>query len=410
VEPAEHLFRRESGRIVAALTRALGVHRLALAEDAVQDSLCRALETWKHHGIPDNPAAWLMAAAKNRALDLLRRERTAARAIATLESWPETASTSEPELPDDEVRMMLSCCQPRLTEEVQIALVLNILCGFSAGEIATAFLATKASLEKRLTRGKATLAGSKKLFELADADVDGRLRAVLRALYLLFNEGYHGGSSVAVREDLCAEARRLLDLLLAHPRTATPATRALGALMCLHAARQPSRVGGDGLLRPLAEQDRAAWDRGLIHEGLARLDASAEGPTATVYHLEAAIAAVHAQAPSSRETPWEVVIDLYDRLLVLQPSPVVALGRALAVGEARGAAAGLEALEAIADRERLSRYPFYEAARAELALRLGDPGRARLHFEAARALARNALERDFFDARLRAGRLPPPTA
>jgi len=408
VEPAEHLFRRESGRIVAALTRALGVHRLALAEDAVQDSLCRALETWKHHGIPDNPAAWLMAAAKNRALDVLRRERTAARAIATLET--EAASAPEPEQPDDEVRMMLSCCQPRLAEEVQIALVLNILCGFSAGEIATAFLATKASLEKRLARGKATLAASKKLFELADADVDSRLRAVLRALYLLFNEGYHGGSSIAVREDLCAEARRLLELLLAHSRTATPATRALGALMCLHAARQPSRVGGDGLLRPLGEQDRAAWDRGLIQEGLARLDASAEGHTVTVYHLEAAIAAVHAQAPSSRETPWEVVIDLYDRLLALQPSPVVALGRALAIGEARGAAAGLEALESIVDRERLVQYPFYEAARAELALRLGDHGRARHHFQAARALARNALERDFFDARLRAGRLPPPTA
>jgi RNA polymerase sigma-70 factor (ECF subfamily) len=403
VEPTEHLFRRESGRILAALTRTLGVHRLSLAEDAVQDALCRALETWKYHGVPENPAAWLMAAARNRALDVLRRERTARRAVTSLELSAARQETAPSEQADDEVRMMFSCCHPRLPEEAQVALVLNILCGFSANEIATAFLASKASLEKRLSRGKRVLATSKRLFDPADArDGAARLKAVQRALYLLFNEGYHGGSAVPVRQELCDEARRLLDLLLAHPQGATPTTRALGALMCLHAARQPARVGADGLLRTLGEQDRSLWDPGLVAEGLRWLDASAEGSEVSAYHVEAAIAAVHAQSASAAETPWPTVVELYDRLLRLRPSPVVALGRALALAEAEGAAAGLTALATLPGRERLTTYPFFEAAHAELAWRLGDVARARRHFVAALALARNPLERRFWEARLAA--------
>jgi len=403
VEPTEHLFRRESGRIIAVLTRALGVHRLSVAEDAVQDALCRALETWKYHGVPENPAAWLMAAARNRALDVLRRERTARRAVRSLELAAEPQGTSRPEQPDDEVRMMFSCCHPRLPEEAQVALILNILCGFSANEIATAFLASKASLEKRLSRGKNVLATSKRLFDPADArDGSARLKAVQRALYLLFNEGYHGGSAVAVRQELCDEARRLVELLLAHPQGATPTTRALGALMCLHAARQPARVDADGLLRTLGEQDRSLWDRDLVAEGLRWLDASAEGAEVSAYHVEAAIAAVHAQSASAAETPWPIVVELYDRLLTLRPSPVVALGRALALAEAEGAAAGLAALATLPGRERLAAYPFFEAAQGELAWRLGDVARARDHFAAALALARNPLERRFWETRLAA--------
>jgi RNA polymerase sigma factor (sigma-70 family) len=257
-----HLFRHEAGRIVAALTRVFGVHNLALAEDVVQDALCRALEVWKFRGVPDNPSAWLMTAAKNRALDVLRRERTA-RAFAPevgrlLESeWTVVPALEELLNPaairDDELRMMFSCCHPRLREEVQVALVLHILCGFGVGEIANAFLCNEAAIEKRIARGKKVIAGSKTLFDLSgESDFFGRLGAVQRALYLVFNEGYHGAGESAVRVPLCAEAMRLAALLIEHAPSATPATHALLALMCLHAARLPARIDGSGDLISIA--------------------------------------------------------------------------------------------------------------------------------------------------------------
>jgi RNA polymerase sigma-70 factor (ECF subfamily) len=238
----EHLFRRESGRMVAALARIFGVHNLALAEDVVQDAFCRALEVWKARGVPENPSAWLMATAKNRALDLIRRQRTA-RTFAPevgrrLESeWTRVPvvdeSFAEPVIRDEQLRMMFSCCHPRLPEEAQVALILSILCGFGAGEIAAAFLAGRAAIEKRISRGKKVLAGSKRLFDLAAADFAPRLSAVRRALYLLFNEGYHGASAEsAVRVELCREAMRLTALLRGHPPAATPETNALAALLC----------------------------------------------------------------------------------------------------------------------------------------------------------------------------------
>jgi RNA polymerase sigma-70 factor (ECF subfamily) len=217
VEIEEHLFRRESGRMIAVLTRVFGVHNLALAEDVVQDAFCRALEVWKFRGLPENPAAWLMAAAKNRALDMLRRQRTARTYEPELSrllgsEWTLTPVFEElfsaHAIKDDELRMMFSCCHPRLAEEAQVALILHILCGFSVGEIAGAFVSSEAAIEKRITRAKKVLAGSKRLFEITNAsDFSSRLPAVHRAFYLLFNEGYHGASAEsAVRAELCQEA------------------------------------------------------------------------------------------------------------------------------------------------------------------------------------------------------------
>ena len=235
--------------MVAALTRIFGVHNLALAEDVVQDAFCRALEVWKFRGVPENPSAWLMATAKHRAIDVLRRERTARTFAPELGRLLESEWTMVPvvrelfgahAIQDDELRMMFSCCHPRLPEPAQVALILHILCGFSVGEIANAFLCTNAAIEKRIARAKKVLAGSKKLFELTAADFSVRLSAVQRALYLLFNEGYHGASTEsAVRVELCGEALRLAGLLRRNPLASTPATLALGALMCLHAARLP---------------------------------------------------------------------------------------------------------------------------------------------------------------------------
>jgi RNA polymerase sigma factor (sigma-70 family) len=412
MEPDEHLFRRESGRMVAALTRLFGVHNLALAEDVVQDAFCRALEVWKVRGVPENPSAWLMMTAKNRALDVLRRERTALRFAPELDRLLGSEWTIAPvvdeafaahTIRDEQLRMMFSCCHPRLPEEAQVALILNILCGFGAHEIASAFLTGRAAIEKRISRGKKLLAGSSRLFDLAATDYELRLSAVRRALYLLFNEGFHGASTASsVRAELCGEAMRLTTLLLEHPPAATPATYALAALMYLHAARLPARLDSAGDLIGLLDQDRSRWDGRLLAEGLVLFERSAAGVELSAYHVEAAVAAAHAGARSVEETDWPSIVALYDRLMDIAPSPVVALNRAIAIAERDGAERGLEALHAIVDRDRLSSYPFYPAAIGELELRRGNPERAREYLLAALDRARSPTERRFLEGRLRA--------
>ncbi len=413
MELEDHLFRQEAGRVVATLTRIFGVHNLALAEDVVQDAFCRALEVWKFRGVPDNPSAWLMATAKNRALDVLRRERTA-RTFAPeltrlLDSEGTTVSVVQElfganAIKDDQLRMMFSCCHPRLPEEAQVALMLHILCGFSVSEIASAFVSTRAAIEKRVSRAKKALATSKSLFDVANAiDFAARLPSVHRALYLLFNEGYHGASpESAVRAELCREAMRLVQVLLNHALAATPVTHALAALMWLHAARLPARVDAAGNLSSLFDQDRSRWDHELVIRGQEFLDLSAKGTALTEYHLEAGIAAFHAMAPRPEETDWAQIVLLYDMLMTIRPSPVVALNRAIAVAQLEGPGRGLEEIHAIAGKDRLARYPFYFGALGEFELRSGRREVARGHFQAALALARNAMERRFLEGRVAA--------
>jgi RNA polymerase sigma-70 factor (ECF subfamily) len=412
MELGDHFFRREYGRLVAVLTHVFGVHNLALVEDVVQDAFCRALQVWPFQGAPANPSAWLMTTAKRRAIDVLRRERTA-RTYAPeygrlLESeWTLVPLVSQrleqAPIEDDLLRMMFSCCHPRLKEEAQVALILHILCGFGIDEVAAAFLDTVAATRKRITRAKQLLASSKRLFDLTDEDFATRLSAVQRALYLLFNEGYHGASAESVvRSELCDEARYLVTWLVTHARTATPATRALAALMCLHAARLPGRLDPDGHLRALAEQDRSQWDRVLIAEGKRLLELSVSGAEVSEYHLEAGIAMVHAAAARAAETNWAAIVDLYDALLRMRPSPVIALNRAIAVAQHAGPERGLEAMGAIPDRERLTAYPFYFAALGEMELQCGRAGAARRDFERAMAVARSPQERTFFARRVAA--------
>src|ERR1043166_1339070 len=265
VRPDDALFRREAARLLATLTRAFGVDNLALAEDVVQETLAGAFEAWSYKGVPEHYSALLTTSAKNRAIDVLRRQRTARKfapeLTRSLESeWTLRPTVDELFLPDalkdDQLRMMFTCCHPRLHEDVQVALVLHLLCALGVDEIASAFLVSPAAIEKRLSRGKKSLAESRRLFELTADDFAPRLSAVHRALYLLFSEGYHGGGPEAVvRIDLCREAMRLVRLLVDHAPAATPATYALGALMWLDAARLPGRVGDDGELRPLLIQD-----------------------------------------------------------------------------------------------------------------------------------------------------------
>jgi len=413
MELSDHLFRRESGHMVAALTRIFGFHNLALAEDVVQEAFCRATEIWAFRGVPENPSAWLMATAKNCALDALRRERTARRYAPELGHLLESEWTLAPvieevfaphAIKDDLLRMMFSCCHPQLAEEAQVGLILHILCGFSVDEIASALVSSHAAIEKRITRGKKTLAKSQKLFDVtAPAEFSLRLPAVHTALYLLFNEGYHGANpEFAVRSDLCREAMRLTAVLLENPLCAIPRTYALAALMCLHAARLPARIDASGNLSSLFDQDRSTWDQQLIAEGILFLDRSATGSELSEYHLEAAIASVHATASGIDDTDWAKIVSLYDSLMTIRPSPVVALNRAIAIAQRDGSDRGIEEIEAITDRERLKSYPFYWAALGEFELRSKRYETARGHFRSALALARNEAERHFFSQRLQA--------
>jgi len=411
MEVDPHLFRHSAGRMVAALTRIFGVHNMALAEDVTQDALCRAVEVWKFSGVPDNPSAWLMATAKNRALDILRRDKTArtyepelARLIGS--EWTLATTLDERFQPgairDDQLRMMFSCCQPRLPEEAQLALVLNVLCGFGAAEVASALLTSEAAAAKRLTRAKKVLASSKSLFELEGEDLAPRLAVVQRALYLLFNEGYQGASpESSIRVTLCHEAMNLASMLLEHPSCATPTTHALLALMSLHAARMPARMDEAGDLLSLIEQDRSRWDARLASEGLRWLALSASGDVLSEYHVEAAIASVHATAPTAEDTQWKDIVGLYDTLMILRPSPAAALGRAIALGQAEGPERGLEALHAIEGRDRLESSPFYAAAIAELELRRGYAAAACAAFELALTRARSPAERTYLERRAR---------
>ena len=415
MEPSDHLFRREAGRMVATLTRIFGVHNLALAEDVVQDAFCRALEVWKFRGVPENPSAWLMATAKNRALDVLaaRAHRAHLRAgtgplrcRANGRSRRRSKNSSRANaIKDDLLRMMFSCCQPRLSEEAQVALILHILCGFSVGEIADAFVSYARRDREAHHARQESAGGVEEAVRRCSArqDFAARLPAVHRALYLLFNEGYHGASpESAVRAELCREAMRLTAMLLEHPLSSDA-----GDLRARR-ADVPARgapAGPRGCIRQLEFPASIRTDRNGIGswspKGSKLLELSATGPELTEYHLEAAIAAIHARAASTDETDWKAIVSLYDMLMGLRPSPIVALNRAIAVAQQEGPERGLEEIRAIRGLDRLSGYPFYSAALGELEFRRGQREIARGHFLSALGVARNDMERRFLTLRVR---------
>jgi len=384
--------------MVATLVRILGLRHVDLAEDVVQDALLRALEIWKYRGVPENPSAWLFQAARNRAVDVLRRGKLheqAARKLSRELSSPVDEDGSR----DDVLRLMASCAHAGLPSDGQVAVLLKFLCGFSVPEIAQAFLTSEDAIEKRLSRAKGVL---KRGPGPAVLDRE-RLASIHQALYLLFSEGYHGSHPErSVREELCAEALRLGVLLTEHPSTATPATFALLGLMCLHAARLPARMDDAGSLILLEAQDRSRWSRPLMDQGFAFLNHSAAGGELTAFHLEAGIAALHAGARSFAETDWPGILKLYTLLYELRPTPIVALNRAIALGRVEGPEPALRELETIRGGGRLQRYPFLEAAAGDLHERAGKPAEARTHFRRALSLTRNESERRVFQDRLAA--------
>jgi len=404
---AEHLFRQEAGKLVSVLTSIFGIERLQLAEDVVQEALLRALQTWPYYGIPKNPAAWITQTAKNLALDVLRREKTfrgkEEAIIATIEREPAGDSVSfDNEIKDERLRMMFVCCHPLIPQEAQVALALKTLCGFSSGEISKAFLTTEAAIEKRLVRARQKIREARIAFEIpAEKELATRLDAVLQTLYLLFNEGYKASSGDRlVRQDLCDEAIRLTALLVEHPAGNYPKTHALLALMLLNAARFSARVDARGNILRLKDQDRSTWSRPMIARGVFHLSQAAAGDELTAYHVQAGIAACHCSAPDYNSTDWKQILALYDQLIELDDSAVIALNRAVAVAQVNGPKAGLDAVAGIRKRESLESYYLLYAVLADLERQLKNFGAAAEHLRRAIGLTELKSERSFLLKRL----------
>jgi RNA polymerase sigma-70 factor, ECF subfamily len=398
-------FRESFAQIVATLTRILGPRHVALAEEAAQDALVKALQTWPHEGTPANPSAWLIQVAKHRAIDRIRREQrfedgTAPPDVAVVPVLDATLRGETAQLGDDELAMMFLACHPRLPREARVALTLKVVCGFSVPEIARALLSRDEAIAQRLVRAKRQLRDDDVRFVLEPGEYVERTDSVLDVLYLLFNEGYaaHAGEDL-IRHELCGEAIRLARLLAAHPMLSTPVVHALLALMLLQAARFPARIV-DADFHRLAEQDRGQWDPALIAEGLTHLDRAADGDRLSTYHLEAGIAACHAVAVRYEDTDWPRIVEYYDDLLRLKPTPVVALNRAIAISRLEGPAAGTAALEAIVDDPALSRYYLLHATLGQFALDAGDPERAAECFGQALGCECSDPERRFLERQL----------
>jgi RNA polymerase sigma-70 factor (ECF subfamily) len=410
----EHLFRHEAGKMVAMLTRIFGIEHLGLAEDVVQEALARALQTWPFYGVPENPSAWMMRVSRNLALDVVRREnifRGKESEIVRIEEGrgPDPGIFTEEEVADDRLRMMFVCCHPLIPPEAQVVLALKTLCGFSAKEIACAFLTTQAAIAKRLVRAKQNIRDARIPFEIpAGPELGRRLDGVLQSLYLLFNEGYKASAGEKlVREEVCSEAIRLSALLAQHPAGDQPRTHALLALMLLNAARIPARVDVAGNLLRLRDQDRSLWDRGMIARGHYHLAQSAAGSEISAYHLQAGIAACHCSAPDYESTDWSRIFSLYDRLVQVDPSPVVALNRAVALAEVRGPQAGIDAVAAIPNLQSLDSYYLLHAVLGDFEFRLNHPLKAAAHFQKSISLADLESERAFLGERLRACEFEP---
>jgi RNA polymerase sigma factor (sigma-70 family) len=402
----DHLFRHEAGKMVSVLTKIFGIENLETAEDVVQNSLLHAMEVWKLKGIPDNPSAWLFRVAKNKTIDIIRRNKHSVQydfndneRILLTSEYTLAATINhlwkEELIKDDLLRMMFACCHPEISEENQITIILKTLCGFSTQEIAKAFLTTEETISKRLYRTKEFFRQHKvKLMIPSVEEIQRRTEVVLNAIYLLFNEGYNSSNSEAlIRYDLMDESMILCRLLTEYSHTQLPEVFALMALMCFHAARTDSRLTAEGEIILLAVQDRKKWNVSLINEGIRFMNQAAFGSSISPYHLEAAISFEHCRAESFDKTNWEIILHHYEWLCKIAPSPVTELNKIAVILQLRGPLAALKVLEAMEETNKLTSYYLYYSLRGEIYARLGEPEKAKNNFEATIKMTGSETER-----------------
>ncbi len=403
----EHLFRHRTGQITASLVRVLGFEYLDMIEDVIQDALLKALKTWPYNGTPQNPSAWITQVAKNRAIDVIRRDKS------WLDRQPMvvqhinniTHQQNEPDIDqmsDEQLHLMFACCHPAISKNARVALTLKSVGGFSVAEIASAFLTRETTIAQRLVRAKRQLRERRIRLDLpTDEDLPDRLDSVLQVIYLLFNEGYGASTgNQLVRRDLCIEAIRLCQCLVAHPGCAKPTVHALMALLYLQSARLATRVDQAGDLILLSEQDRSVWDMGMIQRGAEHLRRAAVGDKLSSYHLEAEISACHTLSPNYADTDWQSILDCYNTLYQQNASNVVAINRAVALLHVQGAVAAQHVLDELVTNTAIKNYYPYHVTRAAIAEQLGQVNQQQDYLKQALQLAGNATVKRFLIRKL----------
>ena len=408
----DHLFRHESGKLVSVLTRIFGADNLDMAEDVVQDSLVEAIRHWTYKGAPENPSAWLFMVAKNKALNIINREKYKRKYSSDVAHFLQSQWTAEPALNhifseaqilDDQLRMMFTCCHPSISVESQVALTLKTLCGFSIAEIAKAFLTTDENVNKRLVRARQKIRKNKIPFEVPEGKtLESRLDAVLEAIYLLFNEGYSASTgNEIIRFELCEEAIRLSEIIAAHDMLKNKSSvYAVLSLMYLNTSRFKSRTDDKGNIFTMAEQDRALWDRSLMKKGFYYLEKSTTDSDLSIYHILAAISAYHCSAKDFESTDWNSILYLYDKLITIDASPVVLLNRAIVISKVNSARKGLEELEKIRDSPAMKSYHLYYSTQAELCIQINEFHKASESLKKAIQLSPLQAEKDLLQKKL----------
>jgi RNA polymerase sigma-70 factor (ECF subfamily) len=407
----DHLFRHESGKMIAVLTRIFGMHNLSLAEDVVQEAFLKAIQTWSFQQLPDNPSAWLMTVARNKALDIIRRQQHFQHLSGELAYQLQHATEGavqqlflDTEITDSQLRMIFACCHPSLKAEDQIALTLKTVSGFGAAEIAKALLTNEAVIQKRLYRARQFIKDEGIQLEIPTGrQLPPRLETVYTVLYLLFNEGYNSlKADELIREDLCMEAMRLCLLLSEHQVGKQPATFALLSLMCLQASRFNSRIDENNAIVLLQHQDRNTWNKALIDKGYYYLRLSTFGEQLSIYHIESAIAAEHCLAASFEQTNWERMLQLYDLLLAQKPMPVVRLNRAIVLAQLGHVNTAIGEILRIPDIEKLlNTHYIYSAVLGDLYLQSGETALAQHYLVKAQTLTTSHAEQKLIREKLR---------